>query len=155
MSNAVAGHGATIAMELAPTGSPGVFTAIGELNGDITWPELSRPETEITPHDDSIDSWVLGVITRGPLTFSVNFIFDDGQHDHLTGLYSALINNEQRGFRLRGPGGTADVDEWICSGLVQAMTQTAPVREGVRTADVTVRMSGPMIIDSVVVGTVV
>jgi hypothetical protein len=152
MTQAVAGHGALIAVEQDPTGSPGVFTTIGELNGDITWPELSRGETEVTPHQDNIDSWVLGILRRGPLSFSVNWIYDEATHDHLTGLINAISENEVRGFRLRGPGGAADTDEWIASGQVQAITQTAPVREGARTSDCTVRFSGPMIIDGVAFG---
>lgn len=153
MSDAVAGHGALIAMEQDPSGAQGDFTTIGELNGDITWPELSRGEEEVTPHQDNIDSWVLGVLRRGPLTFSINFIFDDATHDHLTGLQKAIIDNERRGIRLRGPGGSAGSDEWIASGDVQAISQTAPVREGARTADVTIRLSGPMEIDGQAVGT--
>jgi hypothetical protein len=152
MTQAVAGHGALIAMEQDPAGAQGTFTTIAELNGDITWPELSRGESEVTPHQDNIDSWVLGILRRGPLTFGVNFIFDDATHDHLSGLYEAISINETRGFRLRGPGGSADTDEWILSGQVQAITQTAPVREGGRTCDVTIRASGPMIIDGVSYG---
>jgi len=145
---AQSGHGALIAMEQLPTGSPGVFTTIAQLNGDIVWPELSRPETNVTPHNDSIDSYVLGILNRGPLTFSVNFIYNGATHDHLTGLYKAMKDNETRGFRLTGPGSpVSPADEWICSGAVQAITQTSPVQEGVRTCDVTVRMSGAMIID--------
>ena len=150
---ATAGHGASIAMELDPSGSQGVFTAIAELNGDIVWPEVSVPEAEATAHDHNIDYWVAGVPRRGPLTFSVNFVYDNGTHDHSTGLYDALLTKETRGFRLRGPGGTTDTDEWICSGFVQAMTQTSPGREGVRTADVTIRMTGPQIIDGTTFGT--
>ena len=155
MTLAVAGHGATIAVEADPTGAPAVFTVIAELNGDIVWPELSRGETEVTPHQDNIDSWVLGIIRRGSLTFSVNFIFDGATHDHLTGLYESMTLNETRGYRLRGPAGTvADdgTDEWILSGQVQAITQTAPVREGARTSDITIRASGPMEIDGVAYG---
>jgi hypothetical protein len=139
-------------MELDPTGSPGDFTVIAELNGDITFPELSRGETEVTPHQDNIDSWVLGILRRGPLSFSVNWIFDDGTHDHLTGLLKSIKDNQVRGYRLRGPGGTDDTDEWLASGQVQAVTQTNPVREGARTSDVTVRLSGPMIVDGVPYG---
>jgi hypothetical protein len=155
MSQAVAGHGATIAYEADPSGSPGTFTVIAELNGDITWPELNRPETETTPHQDDIDDWVLGRLGRGPLTFSVNFIYDDPTHDHLTGLYKKIIDNELFGLRLRGPGGTAADDEWIASGHVQAITQMSPVREGARTADVTVRLRKQQIIDGVSVGTAI
>lgn len=150
MTDARAGHGATIAMEQDPTGAPGVFTTIGELNGDITFPELSRPETDVTPHQDNIDSWVLGVPTRGPLSGSVNYIFDDPTHDHLTGMIKAFQDNEVRGFRIRGPGGSADTDEWIASGQFQTVGPiTNPVRTGARTANFSIRLSGPMIIDGV------
>ncbi len=152
MGNAAAGHGATIAMELDPTSAQGTFTTIAELNGDIGWPGLSRPETDTTIHQEDIDSYVLGVLQRDPLTVSVNWIFDDNTHDHATGLVKAIIDNELRGFRVRGPGGSADSDEWIMSGRVQQVSRTDPVREGVRTSEVTIRMSGPMIIDGVTVG---
>lgn len=155
MSLAVAGHGATIAMEQDPSGSPGVFTVIADLNGDITQPELSRPEEEVTPHDDTIDTWVLGVISRGPLTFGLNWVYDNATHDHSTGLIKAMIDNETRGFRVRGPSGTTDDDEWIMSGQVQNVGPiTNPVKSGPRTASVTIRMSGPMKIDGTTVGTV-
>jgi hypothetical protein len=154
MTQAVAGHGATVAMELDPTGARGTFTVIAELNGDITFPELSRGETEVTPHQDHIDSWVLGILRRGPLTLAVNYIFDDQTHDHLTGLISAIKDNEVRGFRIRGPGGSANTDEWIASGQVQLVGPiTNPVREGARTAAVSIRLSGPMKIDGVSFGT--
>lgn len=154
MTEAIAGHGATIAMELDPTGSPGVFTTMAELNGDITFPELSRGETDVTPHQDHIDSWVLGILRRGPLTGGVNYIFDDETHDHLTGMIAAIKDNERRGFRIRGPGGTTNTDEWIASGQFQQVGPiTNPVREGARTANFTVRLSGPMIIDGVAFGT--
>lgn len=157
MTQAVAGHGATIAMEQDPVGAPGVFTVIAELNGDIQFPELSRGETEVTPHQDRIDSWVLGILKRGQLTGSTNYIFDDPTHDHLTGLISAIISTdsggETRGFRVRGPNGTTSTDEWIMSGQVQKFGPiTNPVREGARTAEFAVRMSGPMIIDGVTIG---
>jgi hypothetical protein len=142
-------------MELDPSGSQGVFTVIADLNGDITMPELTRAEEEVTPHDDTIDSWVLGVFTRGPLTFGLNYVFNNNTHDHATGLIKAIIDNETRGFRLRGPSGTTDTDEWIMSGAVQNVGPvTNPVRSGARQGNVTVRLSGPMKIDGTIVGTV-
>ena len=155
MSGAIAGHGATIAMELDPTGAPAVFTVIADLNGDIVVPELTRGEEEVTPHDDTIDSWVFGVLTRGPLTFGVNYRFNNTTHDHLTGFIDAILVNETRGFRLRGPGGSASTDEWIMSGRVQNVGPiTNPVRTGARQGTVTVRMSGKMITDGVEFGVV-
>ena len=153
MTQAVAGHGATIAVEQDPSGSPGVFTVIAELNGDITWPELSRPETEVTPHQDNIDSWVTGRLGRALITFGINFIFDDPTHDHLTGLQDKIINNTLFGLQFTGPGATqgSGTDEVVASGFVTAITQTNPVREGARTAEVSVRLTAAQTIDGLTV----
>lgn len=151
MSNAQPGHGALIAMEQLPLTTPGVFTTIAELASDIIFPEIIRSETEVTPHQDSIDSWVLGVPKRGAITFTVNFIYNDATHDHLTGAYKSIKGNEKRGFRIRGPLGAAGVDEWIMSGQISAINNNkSPIRQGVRTADITVRFSGAMIIGGIV-----
>lgn len=144
-----AGHGATIAIELDPVASPGVFTTIAQLNGDISI-GLNRPEEDVTGHNDDIDTHTLGVLARDPLAFTVNFIFDDQTHDHLTGLIGKLRDNECIGVRVRGPVGSAaddGTDEWLGSGQVQSFNQTNPVRVGARTAECTIRMSGPMFFD--------
>lgn len=152
MSQAVSGHGATVAIELTPIVA-GVFTTIAELNGDIVWPELNRPETETTPHQDTIDSWVMGRLGRGPLQLGMNYIFNNTTHDHLTGLIKKIVDKEFFGVRLRGPGGSANTDEWIASGFVQSISHTDPVREGARSANVTIRLSKQMKIDGISIGT--
>lgn len=153
MSIAVAGHGATLAVELDPVASPGVFTTIAELNSDLTGLGLSRPETNVTPHEDTIDSWVTGVLMREPWTVSVNYIHGNATHDALRGF---MLENDpadrRTGFRFRGPQGTSGVDEIIASGEVTSWNETNPVREGARTAEVTMRMSKAMKIDGVVYG---
>lgn len=151
MSDAQAGHGTIIAMELNPVSSPGVFTDIAELNGDINWPGLTRPEDEVTPHNLDIDFWVFGRLGREAFSFSVNFVFDNNTHDHETGLIAMMVSNTTVGLRVRGPGGGANVDEWIGSGKFTGFNETSPVRQGARTADVTFRFSGPMKIDGVIV----
>lgn len=149
-SLATAGHGALIAMELDPTGAPGTFTTIAELNGDITEPGLSRPETDVTGHNNNIDHYIFGVLQREPVTFSLNWIFDHETHDHETGLKAKIIDNEIFGLRMSGPGGTLPV---IMSGAVTNISGPMnPVREGARTTDVTFRASGPMKIGSVIIG---
>ena len=152
MSQAIAGHGATIAMEQDPSGAQGTFTVVAELNGDISPPGLQRTATEVTPHQDDIDSSVYGVLRRTPMSFSVNYIFDNATHDHLTGMTYAIKENETRGFRIRGPAGATDSDEWIASGNFTNVGVTNPVRDGARTADVEVVMSGAMIIDGAAFG---
>ena len=155
MSQAASGHGATIAIELDPAGAPGDFTVVAELNGDIEWPGLNRPSTEVTPHQDTIDSFVTGRLGRKPLSFSVNYVFDDETHDHLTGLQAKIIAKEFFGIRLRGPNGTTDTDEVIASGEVTEISHTDPVREGARSSKVTIMLSKRQKIDGVFVGTVV
>ena len=155
MSLASSGHGATIAIEEDPSGSPAVFTTVAELNGDITWPGLNRPSDEVTPHQDTIDSHVTGRLGREPLQFSTNYVFDDGTHDHLTGLQAHILNNTFFGVRLRGPGGTTDTDEIIASGHVTAVTHIDPVRQGARSMQVTIVLSKRQKIDGVFVGTAV
>lgn len=148
---AVAGHGATIDVELDPVSTPGVFTEIPELNADINWPNFSVPETNVTAHNDDIDSWIQGVLMRDQLTFGVNYIAGNNIHETLR---DSPLTRLKRGFRLRGPGGSAGVDEVIASGFVQTFGPiTHPVREGARTAQVAVRLSGPMIVDGVAYGT--
>lgn len=151
MSLAVAGHGATLDIELFPI-VPGAFTAIAELNGDIQWPELMRPYDETTPHQDTIDSGVTGRLARGALTFTVNDIFNNSTHDHLTGLVKHIIENDVFGIRLRGPGGSASTNEWIASGKVTNYSKVDPVRQGARTAGVTIQLVKAMRIDGVTVG---
>lgn len=152
MSLAVSGHGATIAMELDPVGTPGVFTVVAELNGDIQEPGLQRPWTETTPHQDTIDSGVTGRLGRDALTFTVNWIFDDTTH---VGLRDAIIDNTFTGFRVRGPGGTVDTDEIIASGHVTNIRVTNPVREGARSGEIEVRLSKAQKVDGTIVGTAV
>lgn len=159
MSQAIAGHGALIAMELDPDASPGIFTTIAELNGDITEPSYSRPETEVTPHQDTIDSWVIGSLRREPMTFSVNYIFDEPTHSSTGtggtgGLQAKIIANKFFGVQFLGPssGAGPGVDEIIASGFVTGFVATDPVREGPRTAEVTVRLSKAQIQEGVVVG---
>lgn len=153
MSLARAGHGASIQIELDPVGSPGVFTEVAELNGDITAPGLNRPAAEVTPHQDDIDSHVIGRLGRETLSFSVNFLYDNNTHDHLTGLQKKIIDNEFFGVRILGPNGSAADDEIIASGHCIMVSRTYPVREGAITAEVQIQLSKAQIIDGVTVGT--
>jgi hypothetical protein len=144
------GHGASIAMEMTPLVS-GVFTVVPEIGEEISWPEFSTPETNVTTHDQDIDSWIPGVPMRGPFTFSVYFRHDNAVHQELQ---SAPHDGVKRGWRLRGRNGSAGVDEVIASGFIQSFGPiTHPPREGVRKANVVVRFSGPYWLNGVQYGT--
>ncbi len=152
MSDAKSGHGTLVAR--APNATPALFTTIAELDGDITWPELTRAATETSPHNATIDRHVVSnLLQRGEFTFRLNFIHDDPTHNHLTGIYQSMADKAFDGWRLRGPGGSSGDDEWIFSGAITAIAKVSPVREGAISADVTIRPDGPMWIDGVLIGT--
>jgi len=146
MSNALSSHGTLIARETAP----GVFTTIGEL-GDITPPPLTRPSTEVTPQNDKIDSYVMGVIKRGEATFPINFIpSGESTHDAVTGILKAYADKSLDGYKITWPD--ASNTTWIFSGYVANFATAAPAREGAVSADVTLRPSGGHIIDGTAIG---
>lgn len=141
--NAKSGHGALIAWQATPGGA---FTTIAELR-DISTPGLSRNEFDATTQNEDVDSYVLGVLRREPLAFTMNFIEDNATHDHLSGIQKGIIDNVMTGWRYTFPGGLV----WIMSGQVQMVKASDPV-DGLQSADVAIRMSGLMSIGGVVVG---
>jgi hypothetical protein len=144
-SKAISGHGAQVAIE--KFGDPaGQFTVVAELTGDVKRPELTRPEVEVTPHNDDIDTWVLSVLTRTPLTFTNNFIYNDPTHDASFGFQKLLAVNQIFGVRVRGPNGVAGANEMILSAQVQKLGVIDKIK-GVEEMAVTIRPHGYMIID--------
>lgn len=144
MAAGISAHGTIIARAKAAT--PTVFEDIGEL-GDLTPPEMSRNSIEITTHNDDIDEFVQGVLRRGEVTFPVNFVASDPSHDHLTGLYQSIIDHSKDGWQITFPDG----DVWVFSGGISKIGKKAPV-DGALTCDVSIRPSGKMTINGVVVG---
>lgn len=141
MAQGISAHGTLI--EFAPSATPLVYTQIAEL-GDIQMPGLMRNEHDITSHNKDIDTYILGVLRRDPVTFPM--FFNKAISSQLL-LRTAIINNDTGGFRLTAPDG----DVWIFSGGVQAMKQTNPV-DGVQTANVTIRPTGTFILNGVLYG---
>lgn len=137
--NALSGHGTLIARN---------GTTIAEL-GDITLPELSRNEFEALTQSENIDSYILGVLRRGPVTIKMNFIPTNATHDHLTGLTKAIIDNSIDGYTFTVPSLTPWI--WIASGQVQKVGVVAPV-DGKLSADVTIRLSSKFYINGVLIG---
>lgn len=142
--NSLSGHGTIFAYQTVLT--PTVFTDVAEL-GDITPPSLMRNEFDSTTQNENIDSYVLGVLRRGAMTMPINYIPSDATQDHITGLASLIINNTVTGFRVTFPEGTV----WIMSGRVQNFVPHAP-KDGLMSADVTIRFIGRMKIGTVTIG---
>lgn len=146
MTTPLSSHGTLIAR--APSATPFTFTTIAEL-GDLNLPEMMRNEFDATVHNRNIDDWVLGILRRGAFTFPIHFIPTDPTHDHVTGLYKALVTEPSPidGYRTTFTTGLV----WICSGQVKGIAPKAPV-DGKLAADVTIRFSGLMSIGGVLIG---
>lgn len=151
MSDAISGHGVQVAVELDPAGAPGVFTTLGEHVGDLSQ-SWSRGTTESTPHDETIDSHVPdGRFTRDTIDLSVNRIYGATDQEGILDLFFA---NTKFGLKVTGTssGAGAGTDEVIYSGFCTNFNDQSPVREGVRTAEITFQPSGPMIVDGTTQG---
>lgn len=137
--NAISAHGTILYHKVGV----GAFVEVGEL-GDFTLPGLTRNEFDSTPHNRDIDSWVMGVLRREAVTFPV--FWNKQEATHLA-MRQSIIDNSNDGFRISFPDG----DDWVGSGFVRQVSQTAPV-DGILAANVTVRFSGPMYVNGVLVG---
>lgn len=147
--NQKSGHGTLVAVELDPTGAPGVFTDIAE-QGDIGLPEINRNEFDATTQNEDIDSYVLGVLRRGQFTIPLNWIPDEQTHDHITGVFDKIITNEYFGVRVAFPQVTPTL-YWIMSGQAQSLKPNAPV-DGKLSNNLNLRLSGLMKIGDRIIG---
>lgn len=128
------------------TGSHGTIVkhngvAIGEL-GDITPPSLMRNEFDATSHNRDIDTWVMGVLRREPITFPVFYNKDDTSHQSLL---TAIRTNAFDEFSVEFPEGSV----WLGSGFCRQFAPSSAPVEGLLAANVTIRLSGPMYVDGV------
>ena len=152
MSNAVGAHGTLIATEAFPV-VPATFIDIAELTSDIDF-GFTRPYADTTPHNDTIDSGVPGVMRRDPINVAGNFIFNGASHDHLTGVQKHWVEGDKFGILFKGPEWASGVDEIIASGHIIAFKRVAPVSEGPFGFEAIFMLSGVMSIDGVDVGVV-
>lgn len=149
MTIPLSGHGAIISR--APVATPTTFTPIAEI-GDIQLPGLDHNEFDATSHNRNIDAYVMGVLRRELFTIKLNFLPTDPTHDHLTGLIKASVTNPVPvdGFKVVFPDLTST---WVASGQVKSVSNIVLPVDGLSTADVSVRFSGTMTINGVVIGT--
>jgi hypothetical protein len=149
-TSVIAGHGASVAYEALPSGSPGVFTTIAELTSDFKRPSPKRGSTETTPHNVNVSRFSVGYPVWDQLSFTCNYLYDNGTQDHLTGIKFQLAHNTVVGIRMRGPTGTTNTDEMIVSGQWISWEITDPNKQGApRQITFTFQPSGNWIEDGV------
>lgn len=151
MTIALSGHGTLIARALSAT--PTVFTNIAEM-GDIMFPGFSRNEFDATTQNRNIDARILGVLRRAPCTVALNFLPNDGTHDHLTGLLNACITEPPPtdGYKFTFPT-AAGASVWVMSGQCKSVANVKAPVDGKLSADVTLVFNGLFTINGIVYGT--
>lgn len=132
----------------ALSATPTVFADISEL-AKIGLPGMFRNEFDASTQNVNIDRYNFGFLRRKPVELSLNYLPGDASHDHLTGLYKALIDNSVDGYKFTQNPGTL---VWVASGQVQAIDPDTPT-DGVLMAKVTLRFSNVMSIQGVTIGT--
>lgn len=135
-SSALSAHGTLVARQ---PGGTGAFTDIAELR-NITPPALTRKPIETTNQNSVDDSFVVGLMRRGELSFEIGWLPSGSTHGFASGgLVYAFKNGTLDGYRITYP----DNSTWIFSGYVVGIAPSAPVDDGL-TANVTIRPSGTM-----------
>jgi hypothetical protein len=108
-------------------GTAETFAAIPEVVGDIEGPALELSTVEATNHDsvNAMREYKPGLINPGEVSFAVNYIVDDTQHE---GLQSDLASRVLRNFQIEWPDGytiqfAALVTKWAHRSGLEEMIQ--------------------------------
>jgi hypothetical protein len=103
MSNAISGTGILL---LAGDGAtPENFVAVAELVS-LKPPQLSRKEIEVTPHNTAVtmgEQSILGMLRKGNVTGTLNWLPTDPTHNDTTGFLGDMINNVKRNWQIQMP----------------------------------------------------
>lgn len=141
MTLAVSSH--SVIVSRAPSATPTIFTEIAELD-QVSLPELMRNEFDASVQNRLLDSYVMGMLRRGPVPLVLNWLPSDTTHDAIAGLYSAIIANSFDGYKfVQLTTGML----WVASGQVKSMSPATPT-DGKLKSTVTLRFSGAMGISS-------
>jgi hypothetical protein len=136
-------HGTLIAHQ--PAATPGVFTTVAEI-GDIDNLGTMRNSFDVSVHNEDIDTHVIGVLRRDPVSFPMNYVAANAGHIAMrTSHYAGTVD----GWRVTWP----DDDYMIFSGAITNMSKPAPV-DGALRQTITIRPSGLFIYNGAVIGEV-
>lgn len=101
MSNATIGTG--IVFEAGDGAVPEVFTPIAELVS-LKPPQLSRNEVDVSNHNEGTDAKLLGMLRKGQVTGTCNWLPADPTHsDAGNGILADIVANKKRNWRVRLP----------------------------------------------------
>lgn len=130
MSLATLATGIELRIEIAT-----VMTPIAELT-NITPPALSRNEIETTTHNDMQESFLAGLLRKGPVTLAINWLPADPTH---SALLNAILNNTPTDFEIQWPNAGP---LWSYSAYVMNFGPGGGTPDIALTADITLRLRG-------------
>jgi len=123
----------------ADVATPTNFTTVAQIM-KITPPSLTRNAIETTSHNESEESFVVGIARKGELTFDVGFVPSGATHGNLAG---GLVKDWKDGtlaiWKVTFPEST----KWTFSGYVTNVAVDAPV-DDLLSASITIRPTGLM-----------
>lgn len=135
MSSARLGYGVTLAY--GDNASPEVFTAIAELTGSLSGPNLSQDSIDVshTASTSKYREFIGGLIDAGEITASFNLLLDTTQEQART----LLTGGTKRNWRLSFP--VSPVETLTCEALVTGWNPSTPI-DAQMTLDLTIKLSG-------------
>lgn len=118
------------------------FVEIAELR-EITPPALTRNIIDVTTQNEDDDARVVGIRRHGDLTMDLNFVPNNGTHDHLTGLQKKWFDGSRNIYRIRFPPVAPQTvgSAWVFSGFVASFAPSAPLDDRL-SASVTIAPTG-------------
>jgi hypothetical protein len=116
---------------------------VGELL-EVTFPELSRKEIELTNHQDNDDAFTVGMRRRGNLQLRMNWL---PSGDNANGMIAAWNNGSLDLYKITAPwpsAGHPAAPYWMFSGYVTRVGPSAPSDDKL-VSSVSIRPSGAMV----------
>ncbi len=132
---ATRGRGTKLQMQV---GTP--YVTIAEVL-DISGPTLARSTIDVTNHDSAADyrEFITGTLDGGEVTFDVNYLPADPDHDATTGLIAVFESGAITNFKLIfTDSGTTT---WDFAGLVVGFEVSAAIEDQLK-ASCTIKLSG-------------
>lgn len=107
MSNAIIGTG--VLLKAGDGGGPEVFVAIAEIVS-LKPPQFSRNEIDVSNHNEGQESKILGMLRKGQVTGTLNWLPLDATHSATgVGMLANILANTKRNWQIAFPPASSPV----------------------------------------------
>lgn len=115
MSEAIIGTG--ILLKAGDGGAPETFVTVAEIVA-LKPPQLSRNEVDVSNHNEGEEAKILGMLRKGQVTGTLNWLPTDATHsDSGQGILADIIANRKRNWQIAYP--PDGLPKWTFPGRVQ------------------------------------